>query len=390
MIEALRSRIMVCVIALAAASLFLATEGSAARYSAPAAASVPSDLQGIVELETDSPAATSVRMAEDLASVVGDGATRRVLPIIGSNALQTVIDLMRLRGIDMAILPTDAVAYARQQRLYPGVEALTYVSKLYGEEFHLLARRNVASIGDLANQKVSVGVATGGTAITTGRIFQQLAVPVMQITDDPKTALAKLRSGDIAALAYVGEKPAPLFLSGGLKPEDGLHFLSVSLHDPLYQPAQLTAEDYPGLVPPNTTIDTVSVTMALFVAPFPENSDRYKNVARAVNAYFTQFQRLQESDHDPNWTKLALDEAVGGWQRFAAVDDWIKRNATAVATPDQETLKAQFFRFLDARAAAFGTPPLSASEKEVLFNNFRQWEGHTAAPAGSSSSVGAK
>src|SRR6266481_5451434 len=74
--------------------------------------------RGVVELETARAAGISVRIAEDLANVIDDGATRRVLPVIGKGALQNITDLKLLRGIDMAILQTDVLDYARQQNLF--------------------------------------------------------------------------------------------------------------------------------------------------------------------------------------------------------------------------------------------------------------------------------
>jgi uncharacterized protein len=336
-------------------------------------AAVPTSIQGVVELETDSPASASVRMAEDLAGVVGDGATRRVLPIIGSNALQSITDLMLLHGIDMAILPADAVSYVREQRLYPNIGAVSYVAKLYEQEFHLLARRDIASVADLASRKVNVDPATGGTAITAGRVFRELNIPIAPTNDDSATALEKLRRGEIDAIAFVGTKPAALFMSDNINPAEGLHFLNVAVRDPSYQPVQLTPEDYPGLVPQNTKIDTISVSMALFVAPFPRQSERYKNIARVVNTFFTQLASLQQGDHDRNWQKIALDDSLASWSRFEPADDWVKRNA-AVASSDPEAMKEQFFRFLDARAQSAGAAPMSAFEKEVLFDQFRRWQ----------------
>jgi hypothetical protein len=40
--------------------------------------------RGVVELETGGSAGISVRIAEDLAALVNDGATRRILPVIGT------------------------------------------------------------------------------------------------------------------------------------------------------------------------------------------------------------------------------------------------------------------------------------------------------------------
>jgi TRAP-type uncharacterized transport system substrate-binding protein len=362
-----------------AALLALAAGPTRAHAASPAggqaaidvAAGMPSNIQGVVELETDSPADSSVRMGEDLASLVGDGATRRVLPIVGSNALQNITDLMRLRGIDVAILPLDAMDYVRQQNLYPNIGSITYVAKLYQEEFHLLVRRNISSIADLANQKVNIDPGNGGTAITAGRIFHDLKIPVVPTTDASEVALKKLRDGEIAALAFVGGKPVPFLRR--LTAEDGLHLLSVPVHDPLYRATELTAQDYPGLVPPNATIDTVSVGMALFVAPLSPTSERYKNVARVVNTFFTQFATLQQPGHDPKWQQVNLDDTLPGWRRFPPAEEWIRRNS-AVASTDPQALKAAFYRFLDARASAAGEHKLSASEKEQLFQQYQSWE----------------
>ncbi len=39
--------------------------------------------RGVVELETGRASGISVRIAEDLANIIDDGATRRVLPVVG-------------------------------------------------------------------------------------------------------------------------------------------------------------------------------------------------------------------------------------------------------------------------------------------------------------------
>src|SRR6195256_1899355 len=78
--------------------------------------------RGVVELETSGAAGISVRIAEDLANLIDDGATRRVLPVVGKGSLQNLTDLKYLRGIDMAIVQSDVLDYAKEQRLLPGLE----------------------------------------------------------------------------------------------------------------------------------------------------------------------------------------------------------------------------------------------------------------------------
>ncbi len=111
--------------------------------------------------------------------------------------------------------------------LLPNIQdAVTYIAKLYNEEFHLLARPDIAGIADLANRKVNVDPGDGGTAITASRIFRQLNVQVVPTTDNSSEALAKLRRGEIAH-AFVGGKPAPLFQ--GISASDGLHLLAIPM-----------------------------------------------------------------------------------------------------------------------------------------------------------------
>src|SRR5205085_3630093 len=129
--------------------------------------------RGVVEIETSGSAGISLRMVEDLANLVDDGATRRVLPVVGKGALQMLTDLKYLRGIDMVILPIDVLEYAKQQRLYPGLDSsLTYIAKLHNEEFHLLARSEIHDISDLKDRKVNVGLRGSGTGITAARLLE--------------------------------------------------------------------------------------------------------------------------------------------------------------------------------------------------------------------------
>jgi TRAP-type uncharacterized transport system substrate-binding protein len=166
--------------------------------------------RGVVEIETARAAGISVRIAEDLANVIDDGATRRVLPVVGRGGLQGLADLKLLRGVDMAILQTDVLDYARRQNLFPGIDYwATYITKLYNEEFHLLARQDINTVADLANQKVNLDQRGAGTAITAARLFDLLKIPVTETNDDQQLALDKLHKGEIAAIAFVAGKPAP-------------------------------------------------------------------------------------------------------------------------------------------------------------------------------------
>ncbi len=283
-----------------------------------------------------------VRMAEDLANVINDGATRRIVPVVGMGSLANLTDLKHLRGIDMAILQTDVLDYAKEQRLFSGIEgSVTYVAKLHNEEFHLLARREIKSVADLANQTVNVDLRDSGTAITASRLFAILKLPVTMTNDRPEVALEKLRKGEIAALAFVAGKPAPL---------------------------------YPGLVPQDLPVDTVAVGIVLVVANLEQVPERYRNVANFVDAFFIGFQSLLEPGHHPKWQEVNISTELPGWRRYPPAEQWLRRNMEVVRAPSPEDLKAMFAHYIDERRRTAGGAPMTQQEKDDLFQQYHRWE----------------
>jgi uncharacterized protein len=336
-------------------------------------------IRGVVELETESATSISVRIAEDLADIVDDGATRRVLPVVGKGSQQNVTDLMLLHGVDMAILQQDVLDYLKRQRHEAGLENVTYIAKLYNEEFHLLARSDILSVEDLAGQRVSVDRRGGGTAITAVRLFDLLRIPVYMSYDDQQTALNALRTGRIAALAYVTAKPAPLFRD--LDPKDGFHFIVLPAGPALartYAEAKLTAKDYPNLVRADQPIDTVAIGTVLAVANLMPGSERYNNVANFVDTFFTQFQSLLDPTHHPKWSEVSLNAEVPGWRRFPAAEQWLKRNPEAAVVAEGTSKPADlhqvFQRFLDQRLQLSHGEGMTQEEKDALFGQFQRWE----------------
>jgi uncharacterized protein len=330
--------------------------------------------RGLVEMIIDGDA-ISVGMASDLASVVDDGATRRLLPVIGHGGAQDVVDLKALRGVDIGIIQTDVLDQVKKGNLVPGIEnVVTYVAKLHNEELHLLARAEVARIQDLAGKKVGF---VGGAAVTGQAVLNLLHVKVEPLFVEGAQASARLASGELAAIAYVAAKPAAT--PGAFA--DGLHFLPVPLTPELagaYVPARFTSEDYPGLVSAAAPVDTVAVGMVMVVANLQPRSERYRNVANFVDALFTQFPRLQDRSRHPKWSEVNLSAELPGWRRFPPADAWLKRNVVAKAPPmDERELREIFAKFVEERSRIAGGHAISAEEKDQLFDQFRQWENGT-------------
>jgi uncharacterized protein len=353
-----------------------AVAAAAFLFTAPAgAANTTLDLvnHGVVELEVGSADGSSARLAEDIANLVDDGTTRRVVTVLGEGSLQNLEDLKALRGIDLAFVQSDVLDYARTQKLISGIETITYVAKLTNEEFHLLARRDIKSIDQLAGQKVNFDIQGGGSGVTAARIFAALGITVQPTNDPTMLALAKLEKGDIAAVAFVGAKPAPAFRD--LDPSTGLHFVSIPANAAItqaYAPTRLTAKDYPGLIGSGDEIDTAAVGTVLVAANLVPESERYQNLVNFVDAFFTQFSTLLEPGHQPGWRDVNLAAEVPGMKRFRPAEVWLAQHAP-VAKAQPQDIRAMFERFLNERLSASGAN-MTQQQKDDLFTQFQRWQ----------------
>jgi TRAP-type uncharacterized transport system substrate-binding protein len=354
-------------------AIALLIHGTASAASTPQAQIVN---KGVVELETGRAADISVQMAEDIASIIDDGSTRRVIPLVGKGPFQNLTDLRFLRGVDLAIVPSDALDAAREQRLFPGLETtLTYVAKLYNQELHVLARPDIKTLTDLNDQLVNLDLKDSTTSITATRLFSLLNVKPKLTNDDQQTALRKLRSGQIAALALVAAKPAPFFQN--LKDDAGLHLLSIPLTQTVtaaYAPTRLTKSDYPHLVTGDQSADTIAIGNVLMVADLRTMPDRFRNISNFIETFFTGFPGLLEPGRNPKWQEVNINADFPGWVRHPVAEQWLQRNTHIAAAPTAETMKTLFSRFIDERRQSSGGGPMSTTDKDALFQQFQDWQ----------------
>ena len=266
---------------------------------------------------------TYIRIATDLAAVLDDGERLRIIPIIGKGSLQNLSDIMFLRGIDIGIVQSDALAYARRQQLFPGLDQrVNYIAKLYDEEVHVLAGPGVRSLQDLAGRMVNVDVRGSGTAMTAAVLFDSLGLAATLAHDPQDTALEKLRRGEIAAMVYVAGKPARLFTA--LPRDAGLHFVTLPMSPALldtYLPASLTAAQYPALVEPDAPVETIAVGAVMAAYAWQPGTDRHRKVNAFIEAFFAQFDAFLRPPRHPKWREVNLAARVPGWARLRAAEE---------------------------------------------------------------------
>jgi uncharacterized protein len=269
---------------------------------------------GLVGIISGSMDATDLGKATDLAIGLGtEGSRLRSLLIIGRGALLNVTDIVFARGVDVGIVQSDVLAALKRDPPFPGIENyLQYISKLYDEEVHILAGKEINSIEDLASKKVNFGMPDSGTHMTADVIFERLRISVETTNFPQPVALEKLRRGEISALVCVVSKPDRWFKN--IKSDENLHFLSIPSDKLLegYAPATLQTGDYPDLIDPGHPVPTVAVGNVLAVYNWPAGTERYRKVARFVRGFFDRLHDLQSPPYHPKWREINVAAPVPG------------------------------------------------------------------------------
>ena len=306
---------------------------------------------------------TDLAIADDLSAVLDDGDDLRVLPMLGRGGGQNIRDL-RLMKVDLGLTQSNLLARFRRGGEFGPTDKIAYIAKLFNEELHLFVRADAgfASIEQLAGKTVNLGPAGGGSELAARDVFERLGIAVREVNLAENDAIEKLKSGEIDASVMLAGKPAP-----ALARLDGLRLLPVPFAKQLqddYLPARLAAEDYPSMIEPGRSIDTVAVGVVLIAFNWPKDSEGYRRIEKFVEAFFPRIAALQVPPRHPKWREVNLAAVLPGAPRFAAAQDWLKRHRDEAADRRQ-----QFEQFVSTRQAS----PASTEERERLFQEFLQW-----------------
>lgn len=310
---------------------------------------------------------TYIRIAADLANVL-DGEDLRVLPMIGRGSLQNLRDIMFLRGVDIGIVQMDAREQLKAENLQnDAVRRLRFITRLYNEEVHIIANREITDIRQLEGKKVNIDKAGSGTNLTSRLIFDKLGIKPEMTTFDQASSYAKLKSGDIQAAVYVAGRPVRAIAE--FQTDGRFHLLPIPFEGEIaesYFPARFANSDYPQLVDKENAVETLAVGSLLAVFNWPESSDRYGRVKRFVDAFFSRFDEFLQPGRHPKWKEVNLAADVPGWERVKPAQAWLDRAAMASKPSPQGQ---SFESFLKGRGI-----DVSAEQREVLFREFLAWQ----------------
>lgn len=264
---------------------------------------------------------TYIQIVANLAGVVDDGDKMRVLPVVGKGSLKNLEDLIYLKGVDAALMQSDVLDFVKNLEIYPDIDRIvSYITKLYEEEVHLVARNDIQSIEDLRGKKVGFGPETSGTFMTAANIFDAFDIEVEAIPGSYDVALQDLRDGKLDAIVRVAGKPVSYLEEVPF--DDNLKLLEIPPVEGSYVQAELSHDDYPGLIPEGSTRQTVAVGAVLAAYNWAPDHPRRPKVEKLVTLLGEKIDELRQDPYHPKWQLVDLEADLPGWKRFNVYGDW--------------------------------------------------------------------
>jgi TRAP-type uncharacterized transport system substrate-binding protein len=320
---------------------------------------------------------TYLQMAYDLADVLNDGDNLRILPIAGIGGPRNIRDVRYVKGIDIGLTQTSILNNFRRSNERMGQSdnnKIVYIAKLFNEEIHLVARPEITSITQLRGLKVNFDLRGSGTSYSMRDIFNALGIEVEEVSMSQVEAFEKLKTGEIAATALIAGKPVRSMSK--LSRADRLHFVPLPYSQQLisdYLPTSLTHDDYPDLIPPGQSVETVAVGAVLIAYNWPKtNVDRYRRVQKFVEAFFPKIAEFQKPPRHVKWREVNLAATLPGWNRFEAAQAWLDNQRSSEAKAEQPAGVGLRQAVAAGGATRSGTATPSQQDA-ALYQEFLRW-----------------
>src|SRR5215475_4500609 len=277
---------------------------------------------------------TYVQFGADLASVLDDGNKLRVLPIVGRGSVQSVADILFLKGVDLGIVRADTLDYLERKGFAKDIKKqFTYVTKLYNEEMQVIAPKAIKTLNDLEGKTVSVDLPNGGTFVTALTVFERLGIKANFVYVEQRIAMERLKKGELDAVVVVGGKP---YVSVSTFKNDGrFHLAAVDYSKPLqsdYLPATMTSDDYPNLIAEGERVETIAVPSVLAAYNWTPNTERSRKLALFVDAFFSKFPTFQNPPFHPKWKEVSLAAPLPDWNRLPSAKLWLEKHSVEAVT----------------------------------------------------------
>jgi uncharacterized protein len=325
---------------------------------------------GAITLITDGGNGQATEYAADLAVLMEAEHDLRILPVMGHGSVEAVRDLLYLKGIDASIVPSDTVAYMRKQGLIEDVDKkVTYIARLGSAQIHVIARKDIASLKDLAGKNVNIGAASEPRFVTASMLLDALGINVNAVDGREADAAELLKNGKADAIVLLAPQPSPV--AEELARTGKFRLLDVTGNDELdqiYTPAILTAKTYEGLAQERGMTETLSVSYAVAVFNWKKGTDRYYKLRKFADVLYSGIGDLQSGKWQAAWSDVNLSADLPGWTRYVSADEWLAGHKRAQAdsdTKEEKALKAEFQSYLE-RTKSTGLEGLKRTKASAL------------------------
>jgi TRAP-type uncharacterized transport system substrate-binding protein len=264
-----------------------------------------------------------VQLTDNMKSVLDKGNEIRLVQSLGDNHVQTIYDMLYLKGIDLGIVHSDVLEFMERTQYFPVEKKwIRYLVKLFDEKVVIIANSTYKKIEDLSGRPVNFAKAGKGRYITGTLLFDTLGINVEPLEINKKVALKKVKSGEIAAMVYlIEDQLAPGFHD--LTADDNVRLLTIPQTKKLltiYNPTELTHEDFPNLIPEGESSPSIAVGVMLASYNWPTDHWRHEKVARFVEAFVSKFDEFKDPRYDPAWKNVSLLADVPRWSRLPVMD----------------------------------------------------------------------
>ena len=271
-----------------------------------------------------------IHMAQDIALTVTEGDSLRVLPVAGDGAKKNLRDVLLLRGVDLAITRLDVLNDVKASGEYGANldRRVAYITALSVDMLQVLARPESSSLKDLNGKKMNVF--PKGSVIPI--VLKALGVEIEEVNLSIPDGIQQMRTGEVHATACFCSVPIPAYAA--VSSDLGFKLLEVPYTAALeesFLPASLSSETYPTLIARGSRVQTIGTHLLLVTYNWAPGTDRYRKVEKFVDAFFSQLDKLRQPPRHPAWRDVNIAATVPGWQRFAAAQRWLDRQAAEAA-----------------------------------------------------------
>lgn len=330
----------------------------AASPSIAASSKVSRDKSELITIMTDSFDAAGMRYAADIAAVLDGEQNLRVVPMAGRGPVETINDILYLRGVDTGIVPADVIAFMKDQDIAGDADGkLLALAKLGSAQVHVVTRREITSLAGLAGKRVDIGSATQPRFLTGTLLFKKLEIPIIPVNSPRTEAIRQLIAGMSDAAVIVEPQPSPVIEE--LAQQSQLHLLPVPMADgmaDLYSPALINAKSY-GTLLDGGNVESIAVSSLIAVFDWPKNTERYYAMKKFSSALFASGGVLLTGSRNGAWRDINLAGDIPGWERYVTSEEWLAKHKADTTLPaeDAKALREQLQsvkKFTERRSSA--------------------------------------